>query len=228
MKYSDIKQAKFKSRPNRFVAYVDINGNEEKVHVKNTGRCKELLIPGVDVILEEGKNPDRKTKYSLIAVYKGEKLINMDSQSPNEAAFEAIKNGIIKEIGVPDFIKREVTYSKSRFDIYYEKDNIKGFVEVKGVTLENDGIVMFPDAPTQRGTRHIKELIKAKSEGYDASILFVIQMKGVTSFSPNVLTDPDFANTLKEAYEAGVNILAYDCNVTPDSMEIDNPVKVIL
>ena len=152
----------------------------------------------------------------------------MDSQSPNSAAFEAVKNGIIKEIGVPDYVKREVTYSKSRFDLYFEKDGKKGFIEVKGVTLEKDSMTYFPDAPTQRGAKHLEELIKAKNEGYEAYVLFVIQMKGVTGFSPNYETDLNFAQTLKEAKNKGVNIIAYDCNVYEYKMDIDSPVNVIL
>ena len=228
MRYGKITKAIFNERPNRFVAFVDIDGKEEKVHVKNTGRCKELLIKGVTVILEEGSNPERKTKYSLIAVYKNNMVINMDSQSPNAAAYEALEKGIIKEIGKPDFIKREQKYGESRFDIYYEKDGKKGFIEVKGVTLEEEGIVMFPDAPTKRGEKHIKELIKAKSEGYEASVLFVIQMKDVKYFTPNIERDIDFANALKEAQKAGVNILAYDCIVGEDFMDIDEKVEVVL
>ncbi len=228
MIYNKIKKGLFIDRPNRFVAHVLIDGKEETVHVKNTGRCRELLIKGTEVILEESDNPKRKTKYSLIAVYKGQRLINMDSQAPNSAAFEAVKNGIIKEIGVPDYVKREVTYSKSRFDLYFEKGGKKGFIEVKGVTLEKDSMTYFPDAPTQRGARHLEELIKAKGEGYEAYVLFVIQMKGVTGFSPNYETDLNFAQTLKQAQNKGVNVIAYDCNVYKDKMDIDSPVNVIL
>lgn len=228
MKYKNIKEATFVSRPNRFIANVIVDGHEEKVHVKNTGRCRELLLKGVKVLLEESDKADRKTKYSLVAVYKGSMLVNMDSQIPNSAAAEALENGTVAEIGKPDFIKREVKYSDSRFDIYYEKDGKKGFVEVKGVTLERDGAVLFPDAPTQRGARHIRELIKAKSEGYEAAVLFVVQMKGVKYFTPNDETDADFAQALKDAQKAGVKILAYDCIVKPDEMVIDEKVEVKL
>jgi len=228
MKYENIKEAKFIRRPNRFIAYVEIDGQEEKVHVKNTGRCKEILVKGAKVLLEESDNTERKTRYSLVAVYKGDMLVNMDSQIPNSAAFEAITEGRIEEIGMPDFVKREVTYSKSRFDLYYEKDSKKGFIEVKGVTLERDGVVLFPDAPTQRGTRHIRELIKAKEEGYEASVLFVIQMKGMNYFTPNDETDPDFAQALKDAHNAGVNILAYECDVKKDEMIIEKKIEVKL
>ena len=226
MKYENIKEAVFIERPNRFIANVCIDGNEEKVHVKNTGRCRELLLKGCRVLLEESKNSARKTKYSLVAVYKGERLINMDSQIPNYVAEEALKKGIIKEIGIPDFVKREVKYSQSRFDIYYEKDGRKGFIEVKGVTLEKNGEVLFPDAPTERGTKHIKELIKAKKEGYEAAVLFVIQMKDVSFFAPNAETDKDFSQALKNAKEEGVNILAYDCDVKEDEIVLKDKVEV--
>lgn len=226
MKYENIKEAIFIERPNRFIANVCIDGNEEKVHVKNTGRCRELLLKGCRVFLEESKNSARKTKYSLVAVYKGERLINMDSQIPNYVAEEALKKGIIKEIGIPDFVKREVKYSQSRFDIYYEKDGRKGFIEVKGVTLEKNGEVLFPDAPTERGTKHIKELIKAKKEGYEAAVLFVIQMKDVSFFAPNAETDKDFSQALKNAKEEGVNILAYDCDVKEDEIVLKDKVEV--
>ena len=226
MKYENIKEAVFIERPNRFIANVCINGNEEKVHVKNTGRCRELLLKGCRVFLEESKNNARKTKYSLVAVYKGERLINMDSQIPNYVAEEALKKGIIKEIGIPDFVKREVKYSQSRFDIYYEKDGRKGVREVKGVKLEQNGKVLFPDAPTERGTKHIKELIKAKKEGYEAAVLFVIQMKDVSFFAPNAETDKDFSQALKNAKEEGVNILAYDCDVKEDEIVLKDKVEV--
>ena len=226
MKYENIKEAVFIERPNRFIANVCIDGKEEKVHVKNTGRCRELLIKGCRVFLEESKNSARKTKYSLVAVYKGERLINMDSQIPNYVAEEALKKGIIKEIGIPDFVKREVKYSQSRFDIYYEKDGRKGFIEVKGVTLEKNGEVLFPDAPTERGTKHIKELIKAKKEGYVAAVLFVIQMQDVSFFAPNAETDKDFSQALKNAKEEGVNILAYDCDVKEDEIVLKDKVEV--
>ena len=178
--------------------------------------------------MKKAITPKEKTKYSLIAVYKGKRLINMDSQAPNSAAFEAVKNGVIKEIGVPDYVKREVAYSKSRFDLYIEKDGKKGFIEVKGVTLEKDSMTYFPDAPTQRGTRHLEELIKAFEEGYEAYVLFVIQMKDVIGFSPNYETDLNFAKTLKRAQGKGVKVIAYACNVYENKMELNLPVKVIL
>ena len=224
MEYKNTVKGIFKNRPNRFIANVIINGKEETVHVKNTGRCKELLIEGVTVILEKSNNTNRKTKYSLISVYKGEKLINMDSQSPNSVFAEALIDGKIKEIGSVDFLKREVKYNNSRFDIYYEKNNKKGFIEVKGVTLEENGVVMFPDAPTERGTKHILELIEAKKEGYDVGIAFVVQMKDVKYFTPNKERDKKFYDALYKAYKEGVNIYVYDCIVTENSITLDKKV----
>ena len=224
MEYKNTVKGIFKNRPNRFIANVIINGKEETVHVKNTGRCKELLVDGVTVILEESNNTNRKTKYSLISVYKGEKLINMDSQSPNSVFSEAIVDGKIEEIGSVDFLKREVKYNNSRFDIYYEKNNKKGFIEVKGVTLEENGVVMFPDAPTERGIKHILELIEAKKEGYEVGIAFVVQMKNVKYFTPNKERDKKFYDALYKAYKEGVNIYVYDCIVTENSITLDKKV----
>lgn len=218
MQYETIQKGIFQSRPNRFVAYVTIDGKEEKVHVKNTGRCKELLLPKTTVFLEKSKNTNRKTKYSLVAVYKGNNLINMDSQAPNIVVKEALHLGKITEIGIPSFVKREVKFGNSRFDIYYEKEQKRGFIEVKGVTLEENAVALFPDAPTQRGTKHIYELIQAKKEGYEANILFLIQMQGVDSMRPHWKRDVDFANALQQAQKQGVAILAYDCIVKEDSI----------
>ncbi len=226
MEYKNIAEGIFLERPNRFVAHILKGKDELVVHVKNTGRCRELLVKGARVLLEESNNPVRKTKYSLVAVYKNDMLVNMDSQIPNAVAAEALAKGMIPEIGIPDYIKREYTYGKSRFDIYYEKDGKKGFIEVKGVTLENDGIVSFPDAPTQRGRKHLEELIKAKNEGYMAWILFVVQMKGIRLFRPNSDHDPEFAELLAKARNAGVGILAYDCIVTETSIVLDEKVPV--
>ncbi len=231
MKYENVIKGEFISRPNRFIAKVNINGNEETVHVKNTGRCKELLIKGATVYLSVSDNINRKTKYDLIAVEKirenGEALlINMDSQIPNDVAEEFLKKG---EIFSKDaVIKREVTFKNSRFDILVTDKDKRAFVEVKGVTLENNGIAMFPDAPTLRGVKHIKELIAAKNEGYDAYILFVIQMKGVNYFTPNKETHSEFAEILKVAEKSGVKILAYDCKVDYNKVEIHDKVSVIL
>ena len=192
MRYNDVIEAEFVKRPNRFIAEVIIDGRPESVHVKNTGRLKELLVEGVRVILEKSKNPSRKTQYSLIAVYKGREIVNIDSQAPNLAAYEALASGVITEIGEPDKVRREVKYGNSRFDLYYEKNGQCGFVEVKGVTLDVNGTARFPDAPTERGAKHVRELIKAHEEDYECSVLFVIQMKNIKSFEPNYNTDPEF------------------------------------
>lgn len=229
MRYHHIKKAEFISRPNRFIAKVLIDGKEETVHVKNTGRCRELLTDGCTVYLEESDNPNRKTRYDLIAAEKVRSgapplLVNMDSQIPNAAAEEWLKKGrLFSEQAV---IRREYTYGASRFDFRIEDRGQVSFLEVKGVTLENEGIVSFPDAPTERGLKHIHELIRAKSEGFGAYILFVIQMKEVTEFRPNDATHKEFGDALREAEKAGVRLLAYDCIVTPDSMTIDRPVSI--
>lgn len=226
MKYEKIVKGEFIERPNRFIAEVVIDGETETVHVKNTGRCKELLIKGRTVYLSRAANPERKTKYDLIAVDKDGLLINMDSQIPNGAAEEWLKKGnIFSEKAV---IKREVTYGKSRFDLYIEDDGRKAFLEVKGVTLEENGIVMFPDAPTERGVKHIRELISCMKDGYEAYILFVVQMKGVKYFCPNYKTHPDFADALKDAAKAGVNVIAAECSVAPDRIEIDRKIEIKL
>ena len=223
MKYSNIVKGKFISRPNRFIARVDIAGVEHTVHVKNTGRCKELLVPGCTVFLEKSDNPNRKTLYDLIAVIKGDRVINMDSQAPNAVFRRWIKKQLPNAT-----VKREITYKDSRFDCYIETETDKIFVEVKGVTLEENGYVRFPDAPTERGIKHINGLIDAVNNGYKAAVFFVIQMEDVISFSPNYDTQPRFGQALKNAEAAGVKILAYSCKVTPDSLEIDKPVPVIL
>ncbi len=227
MIYKNIVAAEFISRPNRFIAVVKVDGKEETVHVKNTGRCKELLISGSTVYIEKSENPVRKTKYDLISVLKnGEKLINMDSQVVNEIAVEWLKKGnIFPENSI---IRREVRYGKSRFDVYIENDSRKAFLEVKGVTLENDGVVRFPDAPTERGVKHINELIDCRKDGYEAYILFVIQMNGVKYFSPNDETHREFGEALRKAKECGVKILAVSCNVTQNSIDIDSEVEVRL
>ena len=228
MEYGNMVEARFLRRINRFTAFVELNGREEMVHVKNTGRCKELLLEGARVFLEEADKEGRKTKYSLIAVYKGDMLVNMDSQAPNQMAAEALAEGKIEEIGEVDFLKREVNYENSRFDLFYQKGEKKGFIEVKGVTLEENGIAKFPDAPTERGAKHLRELIKAKEEGYEAAVLFVIQMKGVQEFRPNEERDKNFTAALKEAAKAGVKILAYDCRVQVGKVYIDQKVPVNL
>ena len=214
------------SRPNRFIANVEIDGKSETVHVKNTGRCRELLVPNATVFLEKSDNPLRKTQYDLVAVYKDNLLINMDSQIPNDVAFEWLKNGNLFSKNAK--IRREVTHNKSRFDFYIEDGNRKIFLEVKGCTLEQDGIAMFPDAPTERGVKHIEELIGCLEEGFEAYILFVIQMKGPKVFKPNDDTHKAFGDALRKAYESGVRILAYDSIVTPNSIKIDKEVKILI
>lgn len=229
MKYGKIVQGKFQKRLNRFIAKVIIDGEEEKVHVKNTGRLKELLQPNVDVLLEESSNPNRKTKYSLIAIRKQHRWVNIDSQAPNVVAFEAIKEGKIAEIGTAKKIRKEVTYGASRFDLYIENESEKGFIEVKGVTLEVDGLAKFPDALTSRGTKHVMELVDAVKEGYTGTILFIIQMEGCHTFIPNKETDPAFAQALIEAAKNGVKILAYDTVVNDKGeMTVGNSIPVDL
>ncbi len=229
MKYQKIVEGKFLARPNRFIAYVEISGKEEICHVKNTGRCKELLIPGATVYLELSDNPARKTKYDLVAVLKENQevgtsnIINMDSQAPNHAFLEWAP----KYFGEQAKIYPEKTYKNSRFDFYVEtEDGNRHFVEVKGVTLEQDGVVLFPDAPTERGRKHILELCDCVEHGYVAHLFFVVQMKGVRYFTPNIKTDPDFAEALQTAKQKGVKIVAVDSVVTPNSMNISEFLKV--
>lgn len=226
MKYQDVIKGIFIERPNRFIAFVQLGNDIVKCHVKNTGRCRELLVFGAKVILEPSQNPDRKTKYSLVAVYKNERLINIDSQAPNKVVFEALKQGKIFD-GVT-CVKPEYKYHNSRFDFLMEKKEEKWFIEVKGVTLERDGVVLFPDAPTQRGVKHLNELIHGMQDGYFGSVIFVIQMEGVKYFKPNIETHPQFGKTLRAAKNAGVKIFAYDCIVSDNAMEIGNPVNVIV
>lgn len=226
MKYKETEKAVFLKRPNRFIAEVEIQGKRETVHVKNTGRCKELLIPGTEVILEKSGNPNRKTKYDLICVNKQGRLINMDSQIPNKAAEEWIKKGGLFPEEVS--IRPEKKYGNSRFDLYVESPVRRAFVEVKGVTLEEDNVVRFPDAPTVRGIKHVEELIHCMEEGYEAYLLLVIQMKGVKKFMPNWDTQPEFGQALIKAEKAGVKILARDCLVTEDTIEIQEEVPVDL
>ncbi|MEG0855619.1 MAG: DNA/RNA nuclease SfsA [Terrisporobacter sp.] len=231
MKYNKMVKAKFIERPNRFVAYCEIDGEIEKIHVKNTGRCKELLVPGCEVYLEESNNPNRQTKYSLIAVKKGERLINMDSQVTNKMVYESLKDKLLVLPGFDEemtLIKPEKTYGNSRFDIYLEGETKKAFIEIKGCTLEIDNVVKFPDAKTERGVKHVKELIKAREEGYLAYIILVIQMDDVLYFTPNVDMHKEFADVLKEADEKGVKVLAYDSIVEVDSIKLNKPVKVVL
>ena len=232
MKYKGrIKEGVFLSRPNRFIAYVMVDGREEKCHVKNTGRCRELLVPGCKVYLEESENPNRSTRFDLIATEKkvGDSsiLINMDSQAPNSVVEEWLRKGEL--FGEKIEVKREVTYSDSRFDFSITDESGRiTFLEVKGCTLEKNGVVMFPDAPTERGVKHVKELIKAKKEGYGAYILILVQMCGVKYFVPNWDTHPAFGEALREAERNGVVILCYDSIVTSDSITLFKSVPVVL
>ena len=225
MHYDRMVPAVFLSRPNRFIAHVEIQGKEEIVHVKNTGRCRELLQPGTQVWCQESANPNRKTRFDLITVRKGHRLINMDSQAPNIAAGEWLRAGGLGEIRN---LKAESFHGDSRFDFSFEKDGKLCFLEVKGVTLENDGVCAFPDAPTERGVKHLKGLTRLVREGYGAYVLFVIQMPDVKYLHPNDATDPAFGAALREAALSGVQVLAMDCAVTEDIMEIRLPVLVKL
>ena len=226
MKYVNVKKGIFIDRPNRFIANVEVDGVEEVVHVKNTGRCRELLIPGITVFLEKSDNPLRKTKYDLIGVCKGMELYNIDSQAPNKVFGEwVMKSGYFGKV---DLLKPECTYKKSRFDFYIEVDCRKIFVEVKGVTLEDSGVLMFPDAPTERGIKHIRELCECIDDGFEAYICFVVQTEKVKYFTPNKKTHPAFADALFEANEKGVNILCVNCTVSEDFIEIKDFVEVKL
>ena len=225
MYYRHMVPGVFHARPNRFIAHIEIDGQMQICHVKNTGRCRELLPPGAKVWCQESTNPNRKTKYDLIAVQKGDRLINMDSQAPNIAAGEWLRSG---GLGPVEQVKAETVHGDSRFDFSFVKDGTLCFLEVKGVTLETDGVCAFPDAPTERGTKHLRGLIQAAREGYGAYVLFVIQMSDVKYLHPNDITDPVFAAALREAAENGVTILAMDCAVTPDTMQLRLPVLVNL
>lgn len=226
MKYKKIKEAVFLERPNRFIAKVLVEGKEETVHVKNTGRCKELLPKGAQVFLSDEEGNQRKTRYDLVAVKKQERIINMDSQAPNMVVKEALTEGKIFSDIVE--IRPETTYNDSRFDFYVKTKEKEIFIEVKGVTLENNNICAFPDAPSIRAVKHVEELIQARKEGYEGYILFVIQMKGVTCLHPNDITHKEFGEALKKAKEAGVHILAFDCLVTKDSLILNEEVPVFL
>lgn len=233
MKYFDVTEAKFIERPNRFIAMVEVGGRIEKAHVKNTGRCRELLIPGVQIYIEDfaERMGKRKMRYSLTGVRKGNQLVNIDSQAPNAVVKEALISGGIRlpELGYLTNIKGEYKYGSSRLDFYVEDEHgRKGLIEVKGVTLEVDGTAKFPDAPTERGIKHIEELIRAGEDGYHVYIIFVIQMKGVVAMMPNDDTHRAFGDALRKAAESGVHVLAYDCNVTENSLEIDESIPVIL
>ena len=225
MRYENMVPGIFLRRPNRFIAHIEIDGNVEIVHVKNTGRCRELLPEGAKVWCEKSSNPNRKTKYDLICVEKGKRLINMDSQAPNAAVGEWLRSG---GFGPVENVRAEVKQGQSRFDFAFEKDGKPCFMEVKGVTLENDGICAFPDAPTLRGAKHLRELTALVEQGYGAYVLFVIQMADVKYLHPNDGTDPGFAQALRQAAKAGVQVMAMDCDVTPDCMILRKAIPVKL
>ena len=241
MRYQNIHRAVFLARPNRFIAKVLLEGEELIVHVKNTGRCKELLVPGCTVYLEKSDNPARKTAYDLVAVEKGQRLINMDSQAPNKLFEEWAGAGHF--LPGLTLLRPETTWGNSRFDFYWEAEGraglepaptqavdpiCRGFVEVKGCTLEEDGWTYFPDAPTQRGVKHLEELIRAKGEGYGAAVCFVIQMAHVDGFSPNDRTHPEFGRALRRAAEAGVELFAFECYVNQEEIYITNRINIRL
>lgn len=231
MRYDRIYKAKFIERPNRFIAYAELNGKKETVHVKNTGRCAELLRPGADIYIQESDNPSRKTRWDLIAVKKGSRMINMDSQIPNKVVKEWIEQGNL--FGNVTLIRPETVYKNSRFDLYVEAEDQNGgirkiFIEIKGVTLEENGVCRFPDAPSERAVKHLEELSDAKKNGYEAYVFFVIQMKGVRYFTPNTETHPQFAEALQKTAKEGVKVLAYDCDVTSDAIELSDAVDVVL
>lgn len=251
MTYRDIHPARFLSRPNRFIAVVEVDGREETVHVKNTGRCRELLVPGCTVYLEGSADPRRKTRYDLVAVEKLRPglpplLVNMDAQAPNKVFGAWMGQGLGEPLGLPrpTLLRPETVWGNSRFDFYWEaaegKTDVsretsqgraaprRGFVEVKGCTLEDGGLARFPDAPTERGVKHLRELAACRAAGYEAAVCFVIQMAGMTSFSPNDATHPEFGAALREAAQAGVRVLAVECAVTPDSLAMTAPVPVEL
>lgn len=223
MTYSSVRTGRFIARPNRFIAIVEVDGVDTVCHVKNTGRCKELLVPGCTVVLAQADNPARKTPYDVIAVYKGDRLINMDSQAPN-----AVAAAYLAERFPAATIRREVTYGDSRFDFHVQNGDEAWFIEVKGCTLEVDNVGYFPDAPTERGVKHLRHLIRATEEGYRAAVLFIIQMEGVTAIRPNDVTHPAFGEALRDAANAGVEVWAVDCTVTPATLAHRSPVSVQL
>ena len=225
MNYANMVSGTFLARPNRFIAHVDIAGQTETVHVKNTGRCKELLVPGTRVWCQEASSPSRKTRFDLITVEKGGRLINMDSQAPNAAAKEWLLSGGFGEI---EALRAETVHGDSRFDFSFFRDGKLWFLEVKGVTLEENGVCAFPDAPTLRGVKHLEELVRARRAGYEAAVCFVIQMEDVIRFQPNDRTHPAFGQALRAAAAAGVEVLALDCRVAPDRLELNRPVPVEL
>ena len=226
MKYKNIHKGKFIERPNRFIAYVEIDGTIQTCHVKNTGRCRELLTQGCTVYLEESSNANRKTKYDLVAVEKGKLLVNIDSQAPNKVVKEWLEAGGL--FSNPILIHSEKKHGNSRVDFYIEDENRKAFIEVKGVTLEDNGVAAFPDAPTERGVKHLYHLIDVMKEGYEAYLVFVLQFKPAKHIIPNDVTHPEFGKALREAVAAGVKVIAFDCLVTPDSLILDQVVQIRL
>lgn len=226
MRYENICRGSFVDRPNRFIAHVEVEGKIVICHVKNTGRCRELLIPGAVVYLQEWDKPERKTNFDLIAVEKSGRLINMDAQAPNRVFEEWARGGGFRHDLT--LLRPETTWGKSRFDFYYEQSEKRGFVEVKGVTLEENGAVYFPDAPTERGVKHVEELISLRAAGYEACLCFVVQIEGATYFSPNDRTHPAFGAALRRAAEAGVELLVYDCVVTKDTLCLHSPIELRL
>ena len=225
MRYGKMVEGRFLRRPNRFIAHIEIDGKEEICHVKNTGRCRELLPAGAQVWCLDAPSPNRKTRYDLITVQKGERLINMDSQAPNAAVGEWLRSGGLGDV---EQVRAEAVHGDSRFDFSFVLNGKRCFLEVKGVTLENDGICAFPDAPTERGAKHLRELANLAESGFGAYVLFVIQMEGVKYLHPNDATDKPFGAALRQAKAAGVQILAYDCKIAVDSMEINEIVEVKL
>ena len=226
MTYDNIFEAVFLDRPNRFIAHVLLDGEKQVCHVKNTGRCRELLVPGAAVYVQKAANPARKTAYDLIAVWKGGRLINMDAAAPNRVFGEWLRAG--GPGFVPELIRPECVHGDSRFDFYFEHGGKRAFAEVKGVTLEENGVVRFPDAPTERGVKHLRGLIRCVEEGFEAYAVFIIQMKGVKFFEPNRATHPEFAQALAQAARAGVKLIALDCFVTKDSLTAGERVEIRL
>lgn len=228
MIYKNIVEGIFINRPNRFIANVLINGKSEIAHVKNTGRCREILIEGTKIFLEKSSNPNRKTKYSVISALKGNMLINIDSQVPNDVVYQSINDGKVHNFNDITLLKKEVTYNNSRFDLYFETNEKKGFIEIKGVTLELDGLSMFPDAPTDRGRKHVEEMIRAVEEGYSGFMFFLIQIDGIHRFTPNRNMDKKFSDSLLKAKKSGVEIIAYNSKVTQDEITLGEQIEVLI
>lgn len=231
MTYENMVRGRFLSRPNRFIALCEVQGRQERCHVKNTGRCRELLLPGTEVWLQHHDNPGRKTAYSLIQAEKGGRLVNLDSQAPNHIFKEGLLNGVITLPGMEgpfDRIRPETIFEDSRFDFYLEAGSRRAFVEVKGVTLEEDGVARFPDAPTERGVKHLRGLARARQQGYLAYAVFIVQMEGVRLLCPNDRTHPQFGQALRQGAEEGVTPLAWSCRVEPGRVEALVPVRVCL